>query len=194
MKRLLGLLAVLLLASGVGLAQTVQELRLGDLARKVRAERAGRNLSKVPFFTNETLPSGGGVNFVGTSRAAAEGGEEGAAAGGDAAAAGGGEAEKCDEACWRGKFRDKRGQITTAQGDLDILQREFNLARTQYYQDPNQAMRDQYSNTTAGGRELQQLQQRINDKQAQILRLQQELSGLEDQLRREGGNPGWARP
>ena len=55
-------------------------------------------------------------------------------------------------------------------------------------------MRDQYSNTTAGGRELQQLQQRINDKQAQILRLQQELSGLEDQLRREGGNPGWARP
>ena len=194
MKRLLGLLAVLLLASGVGLAQTVQELRLGDLARKVRAERAGRNLSKVPVFTNETMPSGGdGVSFVGTSRAAAatEGGEEGAAGG---TAAAGGEKEKCDEACWRGKFRDKRGQITAAQGDLDILQREFNLARTQYYQDPNQAMRDQYSNTTAGGRELQQLQQRITDKQAQILRLQQELSGLEDQLRREGGNPGWARP
>ena len=195
MKRLLGLLAVLLLASGVGLAQTVQELRLGDVARKVRAERAGRNLSKVPFFTNETLPSGGGVNFVGTSRAAAEGGEEGAAAGPEASGlTAAGEAEKCDEACWRGKFRDKRGQITAAQGELDILQREFSLARTQYYQDPNQAMRDQYSNTTAGGRELQQLQQRINDKQAQILRLQQELSGLEDQLRREGGNHGWARP
>src|SRR3970040_1465202 len=84
MKRLLGLLAVLLLASGVGLAQTVQELRLGDLARKVRGERGGRNLSKVPVFTNEPLPSGGdGVSFVGTSRAAAatEGGKEGAAGG-----------------------------------------------------------------------------------------------------------------
>jgi len=194
MKRLIGLLAVLLLASGVGWAQTVQELRLGDLARKVRAERAGRNLSKVPFFTNETLPGGtGGVSFVGTSRAAAptEGGEEGAEGG---TAAAGGEKQKCDEACWRGKFSEKRNAISTAQTELDILQRQFNLARTQYYQDPNQAMRDQYSNTTAGGRELQQLQQQINDKQAQIQRLQQELSGLEDQLRREGGNPGWARP
>ena len=192
MKKAIGLLAVLLLASGIGQAQ-VKELRLGDLARKVRAERAGRDLSKVPFFTNETLPSGGGVNFVGTSRAPAEGGEEGAAAGGEAAAAGG-EKQKCDEACWRGKFSEKRNAIRTAQTELDVLQREFNLARTQYYQDPNQAMRDQYSNTTAGGRELQQLQQRITDKQAQILRLQQELSGLEDQLRRDGGNPGWARP
>ena len=191
MKKAIGLLAVLLLASGIGQAQ-VKELRLGDLARKVRAERAGRDLSKVPFFTNETLPSGGGVNFVGTSRAPAEGGEEGAAAGGEAAAAGG-EKQKCDEACWRGKFSEKRNAIRTAQSELDILQREFNLARTQYYQDPNQAMRDQYSNNTAGGRELQDLQQRINDKQAQIQRLQQELSGLEDQLRREGGNPGWAR-
>src|SRR3989304_5317682 len=164
MKRLLGLLAVLLLASGIGLAQTVQELRLGDLARKVRAERAGRDLSKVPFFTNETLPSGGGVNFVGTSRAPAEGGEEGAAAGGEAAAAGG-EKQKCDEACWRGKLSEKRNAIRTAQSELDILQREFNLARTQYYQDPNQAMRDQYSNNTSGGRELPQLHQRINAKQ-----------------------------
>jgi len=129
---------------------------------------------------------------VGTSRAPAEGGEEGAAAGGEAAAAGG-EKQKCDEACWRGKFSEKRNAIRTAQSELDILQREFNLARTQYYQDPNQAMRDQYSNNTSGGRELQDLQQRINDKQAQIQRLQQELSGLEDQLRREGGNPGWAR-
>src|SRR3972149_7825457 len=108
MKRLLGLLAVLLLASGVGLAQTVQELRLGDLARKVRAERAGRNLSKVPFFTNETLPSGGGVNFVGTSRAAAEGGEEGAAAGGGAAAAGGGGGGEGGEARVGGQFPGKR--------------------------------------------------------------------------------------
>ena len=191
MKKAIGLLAVLLLASGIGWGQT-KELRLGDLARKVRAERAGRDLSKVPFFTNETLPSGGGVNFVGTSRAPAEGGEEGAAAGGEAAAAGG-EKQKCDEACWRGKFSEKRNAIRTAQSELDILQREFNLARTQYYQDPNQAMRDQYSNNTSGGRELQDLQQRINDKQAQIQRLQQELSGLEDQLRREGGNPGWAR-
>lgn len=193
MKRLLGLLAVLLLVSGVGWAQTVKELRLGDLARKVRAERASRDLSKIPVFTNETLPKQGGINTVGASRAAAtaEGGEGEAAAGGAAAA--GGEKEKCDEQCWRGKFRDKRQQITTAQTELDIAQREYNLARTQYYQDPNQAMREQYSANTAGGRQLQELQQRINDKQAQIQRLQQELAGLEDQLRREGGNPGWAR-
>src|SRR3989304_5649571 len=103
MKRLLGLLAVLLLASGVGWAQTVQELRRGALARKVRAERAGRNLSKVPVFTNEPLPSGGdGVSFVGTSRAAAatEGGEEGAAGG---TAGVGGAEEKRGETCGGGE-------------------------------------------------------------------------------------------
>src|SRR3989304_5677894 len=116
MKRLLGLLAVLLLASGVGWAQTVQELRLGDLARKVRAERAGRNLSKVPVFTNETLPSGGaGVSLGGTSRAAAatEGGEEGAAGG---TAAAGGEKEKSDETRRRGKIPGQRGPSTPPPG------------------------------------------------------------------------------
>lgn len=190
MRKAIGLLGVLLLASGVGWAQ-VKEMRLGDVARKVRAERAGRDLSNVPFFTNDTLPTGGGINVLGASRAATAAAGEGEAAGGEAAA--GGQKQECDEACWRGKFSDKRNAIRTAQTELDILQREFNLSRTQYYQDPNQAVREQYSSNTAGGRELQQLQQRINDKQAQIQRLQQELSDLEDQLRREGGNPGWAR-
>jgi len=146
----------------------------------------------VPYFTNDTLPRGAaGISVLGASRAAA-GAEGEEAAGGEAAA--GGEEPECDESCWRGKFREKREQIATAQRELDILQREFNLARTQYYQDPQQAMREQYSGTTAGGRELQQIQQRMDEKQAQIQRLQQELSGLEDELRRAGGNPGWARP
>ena len=192
MKKVIGLLGILLLAGGLGWAQDTKSLRLGDLARQVRAARAQRNLSQVPYFTNDTLPRDtGGISVLGASRAAVSAeGEKGAAG----AAAAGSEKPDCDEACWRGKFREKREQIATAQRELDILQREFNLARTQYYQDPQQAMREQYSGTTAGGRELQQIQQRMDEKQAQIQRLQQELSGLEDELRRAGGNPGWARP
>jgi len=138
MKKVIGLLGILLLAGGLGWAQDTKSLRLGDLARQVRAARAQRNLSQVPYFTNDTLPRDtGGISVLGASRAAVSAeGEKGAAG----AAAAGSEKPDCDEACWRGKFREKREQIATAQRELDILQREFNLARTQYYQDPNQAV------------------------------------------------------
>lgn len=191
MKKAIGLLSVLLLAAGFAWAQS-QQLRLGELARKVRTERASRDLSRVPFFTNDTLPKQGGISVVGGAGAAAAG-EAGAAGAEGQTATAGSEPPQCDEPCWRGKFREQRAKIQTAQRELDILQREYNLARTQYYQDPNQAMREQYSGTGAGGNQLQQLLNQMNDKRAEIERLQGELGELENQLRREGGQPGWAR-
>lgn len=193
MRKAIGLLSALLLATGLAWAQS-QHLRLGDLARKVRAERTGRDMSKIPFFTNDTLPKGSGISVVGGagSRPTGEGaGKEEAGEGG--AAEGGGKAE-CDESCWRGKFQEQRQKIATAERELDVLKREFNLNRVQYYRDPNQAMREQYSNNPAGGRQLQELQNQINAKQTEIERLKTELGNMENEMRRQGGKPGWARP
>jgi len=193
---ILALLAALLTA-GSAWAQ-FQDQSLAEYARKVRAERAKKE-GKVRMYTNDNIPKSAGLSALGSvfapaeGEAAAEGAAEGAPAEGEAAPAEG-EAKECDEQCWKGKFSEKRTKVKDTEMELDVLQREYNLARTQYYQDPNAAMREQYSNNTGGGRELQDLLNRINEKKAQVDNLKQELSSLEDDLRKSGGQPGWARP
>lgn len=192
MRKAILVLSLLLLAPGVSWAQTQGE-SLGDLARQIRAQRAKKDLSKVPLFTNENIPRGGEVSVVGGAAPATPAATGEAGAEGEAGPAEKSKEKECDEACWRDKFRAKRDMIRAAQKELEILQREYNLARTQYYQDPNRAVREQYSNNPAGGRELQELQQKITAKQAEIATLQRGLADLEDELRRAGGDPGWAR-
>ena len=198
MRKAIGALSALLLVAGLAWAQS-QPVSLGEVARQVRAQRAAKDISRVRLFTNDSIPqAGAGVSVVGEAAAPPAAAPEGeitaeAGAAGEAEAAKREEEKKCEEECWRGRFRAQREKIRTAQRELDLLQREFNVNRLQYYQDPNQAMREQYSGTTAGGRELQELLQKISDKQAEIQRYQRELSELENQLRREGGKPGWAR-
>lgn len=198
MKRVSLLLSAILLVAGLAWAQSAGAPdNVAEAARKARAAREKKGAAKPRVYTNENIPGTPGVSVVGTTAApAAAAPTEGQAAAGGAApgeAAAGESAEECDEPCWRGKFREQRTKIRTAERELDILQREYNLSRTQYYQDPNQAVREQYSNNVAGGRELQDLLTRINDKKAEIQKLQQELRQLEDDLRRAGGKPGWAR-
>lgn len=193
MRKAIVLLGALLLVSGLGWAQA-QEESIADVARRVRAERAKKDTSKVPLFTNENMPrASAGPSTAGAALTAAGPVSGGEAAGGEAAAAEGEKKSDCDEQCWRGKFKALREKVGTAQRELDILQREYNLSRTQHYQDPNQAIREQYSGNVAGGRQLQDLQRQMSEKQTEIQRSQQELSNLEDELRRTGGNPGWAR-
>lgn len=197
MRKAIVALGMILVFAGLACAQNTPQ-SLADVARKVRAERAKKDLSKVPLFTNDNIPTASGlVSTVGSTTPPAVEGDE-AAMEGEGAAAGEQEGtekkKKCDESCWRGKFNSQRAKIASAKQELDILQREFNLSRVQYYQDPNQAVRQQYSGNTAGGAELQQLQGKIDAKKAEIQKLEQGLSDLEDQLRQAGGDPGWARP
>ncbi|MFQ5723733.1 MAG: hypothetical protein ACE5G6_04515 [Terriglobia bacterium] len=196
MRKVIGLLTVLLLVPGLAWAQSVKDLRLGELAQRVRAQRTQQELANVPYYTNETLPRGGGISIVGGagSRAASTSGGEEAEGGSEGATTTESGEPECNEQCWRQRFQEKRQQITLAQRELSILEQDYQLARRQYDRDPNRAMRDQYSNTTAGGRRLQQLLEQIRDKQQEIQRLQAELVQLENDLRRAGGEPGWARP
>lgn len=196
MRKVIGLLIVLLLAPGLAWAQSVKDLRLGELAQRVRAQRTQHELANVPYYTNETLPRGGGVSIVGgaVTRAASTSGGEGAEGATEGAASAESEEPECGEQCWRQRFQEKRQQIILAERELSILEQDYQLARRQYDRDPNRAMRDQYSNTTAGGRRLQQLLEQIRDKQQELQRLQTELVQLQNDLRRAGGKPGWARP
>jgi len=199
MRKLFLALGALLLMSGVAWAQSNVPSDLVEVSRKVRAERAKKG-TQTRVFTNESLAQvGGEISSVGEGGAAApaaatgEAGAQQALTGAGAPAEGEGEKKECDEQCWRGKFGAQREKIRNAKREVDILQREYNLARTQYYQDPNQAVREQYSNTTGGGRDLQRLLDTISEKQREIGDLERGLSTLEDELRRAGGQPAWGR-
>ncbi len=71
--------------------------------------------------------------------------------------------------------------------ELDILQREYNLKQQQYYSDPNTAMKQDYTR-----QDLTDTKTKIDDKTAAVAQDKQEISDLEDELRKAGGDPGWA--
>ena len=187
MQRTFSLLRTLALLAGA-MAVLAQDVGVAELSRQVKAERARKGPSRAPVFTNDNLPSGssGGFSMLGASAAA------GGAAAADADAAAN-EGEKKDEAYFREKFAEIRGKIDTTKREINLLEREYNLARTQNYQDPNQAVREQYSNNPAGGKELQEIRRKIDEKKAELSQQEAELSALEDELRAEGGDPAWAR-
>jgi len=92
-----------------------------------------------------------------------------------------------DEAYWRKTFADARKKLADDAHELDILQREYNLKQQQYYNDPNTAMKEQYSR-----QDLTDTKAKIDDKTAVVAQDKQAISDLEDALRVAGGEPGWS--
>ncbi len=95
---------------------------------------------------------------------------------------------KGDEKAWRTRFQTQRDQITRAEKELDVLQREQDKAQVQYYADPQKALSEQYSRKDINDKDA-----KIAAKKQEIAQLKQGLDDLEDELRKSGGDPGWAR-
>lgn len=92
------------------------------------------------------------------------------------------------EEFWRKKFAEARDALRTAELELDVLQRELNQLRLQYYDDPNEALRQQFSRE-----DINQHTRKIEEKQKEIATLRAALDGLTTELRRRGHPPGWGR-
>ncbi|MBZ5695029.1 MAG: hypothetical protein LAN36_06690 [Acidobacteriia bacterium] len=164
-------------------ASAPQQQSLGDAARKAR-EQKKETPKSAKVFTNDNLSAVGGVSTVG--KEPAPGGEaaaEGTAAGGTPTA---GTAE--DEKSWRDKFAELRRKLAQDQADLDVMERELGVLNLQNYSDPVKAMqqgmtRDDINKKTAA----------IEGKKKQVAADQQAISDAEDDLRKSGGDSGWAR-
>ncbi|MDQ1410341.1 MAG: hypothetical protein QOJ41_2076 [Acidobacteriaceae bacterium] len=89
---------------------------------------------------------------------------------------------------WRKRFKEQRENITRAEKELDILQRETQKDQIQYYPDPQKAMTEQYTR-----KDINEKDAKIAAKRKEIDALKQGLADLEDALRKSGGDPGWAR-
>ena len=92
------------------------------------------------------------------------------------------------EAAWRKRFQTQRNKIAKAEKELDILGRELEKSQLEYYPDPQKAMTQQ---NTRG--DINAINAKIDAKKKELDQLRQGLDDLEDQLRKSGGDPGWAR-
>jgi DNA repair exonuclease SbcCD ATPase subunit len=157
-------------------------------ARKAREQKKDQ-AKPARVFDNDNIPTQGGVSAVGNAPAGepAEGGAT-AEPGGERAAAKTAPPSGNDEKAWRERFAKLHKKLEQDQADLDIMQRELGVLDVQYYNDPMKGMQQGY---TRG--DINEKTAKIDDKKKQIEADQQALSDAEDELRRSGGDIGWAR-
>jgi len=155
---------------------------LGEAARRLREQKKeAPKATKV--FTNDNIK---GAAVVAAAPAPAgpapaiHGKAEGAAAGAPAAAQ--------DEAAWRAKFASLRHKLEQDQADLAVMQRELGTLSLQSYDDPLKAMNQQFSREDINKKtaDIEARKKLIDaDKQA--------IDDAETELRKAGGDSGWAR-
>lgn len=116
----------------------------------------------------------------------AESAEEAAAAA--EPSSGGDKSDEKSEAYWRKQFAAIDYKISTAQAELDILQREHNVDLIQYDPNPATAMKESITR-----KEINEQRKAIEDKKKEIAELKRERDELEDALRHAGGPAGWSR-
>jgi hypothetical protein len=201
-RRFVFLAAALLFAGGmsIGRAQDTsatssgsQSDSLGNAARKARAQK--KDSSKpAKVFTNDDLGGlKGTISVIGNEPAQASAADKSAERTEDKKPANGADVkdakkdEAKDESYWRTKFAAARKVLADDTKELDILQREFNLKQQQFYQDPTAALKEQH-----GREDLNKTQSQIDAKKQDVEKDKQALSDLEDELRKSGGDAGWA--
>jgi len=96
--------------------------------------------------------------------------------------------DKNPEAYWRKRFQKAHDDLSKAEKELDVLQRELNKNQVQYYSDPQTALMQQNNRT-----DINEGATKIAAKQKEVDSLKQQIADMEDELRKSGGNPGWAR-
>jgi chromosome segregation ATPase len=100
-------------------------------------------------------------------------------------------AEKEDpngEKAWRKRFSEQHQKIANVEKEIDVLQRELQKSQLQYYTDPQKAMMEQNSRG-----EINDKTAKIAAKKKELEQLKQQLDDMETELRKAGGDPGWAQ-
>jgi len=182
--RLAALLAFFTIVALPALAQQDQTSDpVADAARKARAQQKNAPAPK-KVYTNDDMPSAPPPAPAADSTS--KPGD--ASATPSAAAAGADDKEKNPEAYWRKRFEKAHDDLSKAEKELDVLQRELNKNQVQYYSDPQTALMQQNNRT-----DINEGATKIAAKQKEVDSLKQQIADMEDELRKSGGNPGWAR-
>jgi len=153
---------------------------LGDIARQVKADKA--KLPKpVRVITNDNMP---------VAREATEETASGAPARDDAKTADtAAPGPKRDENYFRARMTELQDSLSTHQRELDVLQQRLGLGEMQYYNNPGQALQQEYTRS-----DVHHLTQDIDTKKQQIADDEKAIEDLRAELQRANGDPGWLLP
>jgi chromosome segregation ATPase len=201
--RTVRLLAILVFVSGLsGAAALAQQDQtqsptgdpVADAARKAREQKKSAPKAKKvftdddvatkPVATETRSSSSTATDPAGATPPVAEPGSQDATSTKD----GDSKEEPNSEAYWRKRFAAQRRKIAVAEEELNVLQREAEKADVQYYSDPQKALNEQLTRNEINGKN-----EKIAAKKKEIADLKQQFSDMEDEVRRTGGDPGWAR-
>ncbi len=149
-------------------------------ARKAREQQKTAPAAK-KVITNDDIPAAKNATSAADASASSKG---------DSAQAGG-KADENDpksEAYWKKRFQEARDKISQSEKELDVMQRELEKDQVQYYSDPQKALMQQHDRS-----DINDKTDKIDAKKKEIENLKQQLSDMEDEMRKAGGDPGWAR-
>ena len=188
----------MLVAWGVGVVPAQDSSgpeSLADLARQAKAQRAkSREKSKV--YTNEDiealspLPMSTTDVPPGEATARAETGNKAGNAALKSRPAEG-SSEKHGQEYFRARMGKLEERLELDQREVTILQQTLGQSQIMYYSDPVQGLLQ--SSGPLAGSDIHSQQDQIAKKQADVAADQAAIDGLQDELRHEGGDPGWLR-
>jgi hypothetical protein len=178
-----------------GFSQQQTSDPVADAARKAREMKKDAPKPK-KVYTDDDVKRSAPAPEAAPAPASAAGDANGAAAATRVKPAGesdkAGDATKTEdpnsETAWRKRFQAQHEKIAKVEKELDILGRELEKAQLEYYPDPQKALREQFDRADINTKTA-----KIETKRKELEQLRQGLDDLEDQLRKSGGDPGWAR-
>jgi chromosome segregation ATPase len=183
-------LTVLAFLFGVlGFSCLAQDQNTDDVAAAARKSREQQKAAPKPkkVLTNDDIPSAPATAPSSDANAVKAEGQQAtstARAANDKAA----ENDPRSEAYWHKRFQELRDKLANAQKELEVLQRELDKNQVQYYSDPQKALMQQHDRS-----DINEKTAKIDAKKKEIDSINQQISDLEDELRKAGGDPGWAR-
>jgi hypothetical protein len=93
-----------------------------------------------------------------------------------------------DEKYYRTKMKELTAQRELHQRQLSVLQQKDSQNQMQFYTNPQKTLMQEFSRT-----DINKLTSEIDKKKAEIAADEDAMDALRDQLRRDGGDPGWLR-
>lgn len=167
-------------AFGQSTAKTAPMPSLGDLARKLKAERGSADQKPAKVYTNDNLPAVGPDDGVSVAKNNVASEKTGNGQGASKSAH--------DEKYFRDKMAKLRQQRDMHERELSVLQQQLGQNDVQYYPDPNKTLQQEYTRS-----DIQAKVDAINKKKDEVAADDKAIQDLTDELRSEGGDPGWIR-
>ncbi|MGH9325909.1 MAG: hypothetical protein ACRD2B_04370, partial [Terriglobia bacterium] len=141
-----------------------------EMAKKQQARRS--STKGVPLYTNDNLPTESSALGIAGSSALAASGKGNQSAGASS--------EPVQQIAYlRGKLSRRQQQLEMHQRELSVLQQKLNQSQMQYYPNPYETLRQEYTR-----KNIHNGTQAVKDKEQQIAEDENEIQEVQDKLQR----------